>query len=126
MPASVSDNVERLTDAFRAEKRLIDDLIAIMRRQRAALACEDLEAVAGVAYSIQRVLLTLAEARRRRHAINRMIGGTDRLGLEDLEDTLGASMTEAVRAARDDLHGAAMLLSDEVRINRAVLRDTLA
>jgi hypothetical protein len=122
----VSENVERLTEAFRSEKRLIDELIEIIRRQRGALACEDLETVGSIAYAIQRVLLTLSEARRRRRAINRIIRGTDDLALFDLEQVLGSSMTEAIRSARDDLHGAAMLLSDEVRINRSVLRETLA
>ena len=123
---SVTESVERLADAFRSEKRLIDELIAITRRQRAALASEDLQAVGDSAHAIQRVLFTLSEARRRRRAINRIISGTDDLALGDLEDTLGNSMTEAIRHARDELDGAAMLLSDEVRINRSVLRETLA
>jgi hypothetical protein len=123
---TVGESVERLADAFRSEKRLIDELIAITRRQRAALAAEDLQAVGDSAHAIQRVLFTLSEARRRRRAINRMISGTDNLALRDLEDTLGNTMTEAIRAARDELDGAAMLLSDEVRINRSVLRETLA
>lgn len=123
---SVSESVERLADAFRSEKRLIDELIAITRRQRAALASEDLQTVGDSAHAIQRVLFTLSEARRRRRAINRMISGTDDLAFGDLEDTLGNSMTEAIRAARDELDGAAMLLSDEVRITRSALRETLA
>jgi FlgN protein len=123
---TVGENVVRLTDALRSEKRLIDELIAITRRQRAALASEDLQAVGDSAHAIQRVLFTLTEARRRRRAINRMLGGSDDLALRDLEDTLGNSMTDSVRAARDELDGAALLLSDEVRINRSVLRETLA
>lgn len=123
---TVGESVERLTDALRSEKRLIDELIAITRRQRAALASEDFQAVGDSAHAIQRVLFTLSEARRRRRAINRMVGGSDDLALGDLEDTLGNSMTEAIRRARDELDGAAMLLADEVRINRSVLRETLA
>jgi len=124
--ATLGEIVERLTDAFHAEKRLIDELIEIMRRQRGALESDDLETVGNIAYAIQRVLLTLSEARRQRRAINRIIGGTADLALPDLEHALGSHMTAAMRAARDDLQGAAMLLSDEVRINRSVLRDVLA
>jgi hypothetical protein len=118
--------VTGLVDALRSEKRLIDELIGIMRNQRSALGADDLQGVDDSAYAIQRVLFTLGEARRRRKTINRILCGSDELALRDLESTLGGSMNDHLRVARDELRGAAFVLSDEVSMNRTILRGALA
>ena len=121
-----TDVIGQLVDALTLEKRLLDELIAIMRRQRAAVAADDLQSVDDSTYSTQRVLVTLAEARRKRHALNRLLGGADTLEIQRLEQVLGARMTEPLRQARDELQAAALALSGEVEINRQVLRQALA
>lgn len=118
--------VDALVDNLLAETRLIDELTALMRRQRAAVAGDDLQAVDDSVYGTQRVLLTLSEARRRRRSLNRLIGNSEELGLRALEEALGSMMTDTVRHARDGLHAAALTLSREVDMNRRVLRDALA
>lgn len=118
--------LEALANAVTSEVRLLEDLIGIMRRQRSAVAADDLQGVDDSVYATHRVLVTLGEARRRRRSLNRIIGGTEDLPLRALESALGERMTDDVRFARDGLQAAAITLSQEVEINRQVLREALA
>ena len=122
----LADARDRLIDALGSERRLIDELIVLMRRQRAAVSADDLQGVEESVYAVQRVLHTLAEARKRRRALNVRFGRGEDLGLRDLEDALGASFTPTVHEAREGLQSAAQTLSGEVAINRRVLREALA
>ena len=117
---------DRVLDALASERRLIDELIGLMRRQRAAVGADNLQDVEESVYAMQRVLHTLAEARKRRRALNVRFGRGEDLGLRDLETALGASFTPRVREAREALQVAAQTLSGEVAINRHVLREALA
>jgi hypothetical protein len=123
---TVLSPVDSLTDALVTERRLIDELIAVMRRQRSAVGDDDLQSVDDSVFATHRVLVTLSEARRRRRTLNQLIGQREDLGIHSLEEALGARMTPALRSARDELHNAARLLSREVSINRRVLREALA
>jgi hypothetical protein len=122
-PATV---VAALTDVLRSEGHLLQELLAIMQRQRAAVAADDLQAVEESVYATHRVLLTLNEARRRRRSINRMLGESDDLAIRDLDGILGEAMPQELRTARDELEFLARALSSEVDINRRVLRQALA
>jgi hypothetical protein len=117
---------DRMIDALGSERRLIDELIGLMRRQRAAIGADDLQAVEESVYAMQRVLCTLGEARKRRRALNVRFGRAEDLGLRELEDALGESFTPRVREAREELQTAAQTLSGEVAVNRRVLREALA
>jgi hypothetical protein len=117
---------DRMIDALGSERRLIDELIGLMRRQRAAVGSDDLQGVEESVYAVQRVLCTLGEARKRRRALNVRFGRGEELSLRDLEDALGALFTPHVREAREELQAAARTLSGEVAINRRVLREALA
>jgi hypothetical protein len=118
--------LDALVDNMNSEARLLEELTALMRRQRAAVAADDLQGVDDSVYGTQRVLLTLGEARRRRRSLNRLIGDSEELGLKSLERVLGVHMSDAVRTARDTLQAAALTLSKEVEMNRRVLREALA
>lgn len=118
--------VEALTSAVASEVRLLEDLIGIMRRQRKAVASDDLQGVDDSVFATHRVLVTLAEARRRRRALNQLVAGTEELPLRDIEDYLGDRMTEPLRFARDGLHAVALTLSQEVESNRQLLREAIA
>lgn len=118
--------VEVLADAMSSEARLIDDLIAIMRRQRTAVAHDDLQGVDDSVFATHRVLLTLNQARLRRRALNRMLGEREDVSLDALEDMLGARMTPQLATLRDDLKRSARSLAREVSLNRQVLRQALA
>jgi hypothetical protein len=63
---TVLSPVDSLTDALTTERRLLDELIVVMRRQRTAVGQDDLQAVDDSVFSTHRVLVTLSEARRRR------------------------------------------------------------
>jgi len=115
-----------LADSMESETRLIKDLNSIMRRQRRAVAEDDLQAVDDSVFATHRVLATLTEARRRRHAINRMFGEREDRSVSGLEDLLGPRMTPALGLLRDALQGAAKALSEEVSVNRDILRCALA
>lgn len=118
--------VDALTNAVTSEVRLLEDLIGIMRRQRKAVASDDLQGVDDSVFATHRVLVTLSEARRRRRALNQLLGGSEELPLREIEPMLGDRMTEELRFARDGLHAAALNLAQEVEVNRQVLRDAIA
>jgi hypothetical protein len=117
--------IDSFTDALTTERRLLEGLIVIMRRQREAVSDDDLEAVDDSVYATHRVLVTLSEARRRRRSLNTLIGRREDLGIHELDDALGALMTAALRLARDELQDAARALAREVELNRRLLRSVL-
>ena len=117
---------DRMIDALGSEHRLIDELIGLMRRQRSAVSTDDLQGVEESVYAVQRVLHTLAEARKRRRALNVRFGHAEDLALHDLEDALGSLFDPRMRDARAGLQEAARTLSGEVAVNRRVLREALA
>lgn len=128
LPATrtVLSPIDSLTDALSTERRLLDELIAVMRRQRQAVGDDDLQRVDDSVFATHRVLVTLSEARRRRRTLNQLLGQPEDLGIHALEDVLGPRMTPGLRDARDQLHEAARSLSREVAINRRILREALA
>jgi hypothetical protein len=115
-----------LAGAITSEIRLLEDLVGIMRRQRAAVAEDDLQGVDDTVFATHRILATLGEARRQRRSLGRFLGGTDDLALRALDDSLGDRMTDALRDARDGLHAIALTLTREVEMNRRVLRGALS
>jgi hypothetical protein len=118
--------VVALTEVLRAEGRLLQELLAVMQRQRAAIAADDLQSVEDSVYATHRVLHTLNEARRRHRSINRMLGESDDLSIRDLDLVLGDAMPHELRASRDELELLARALASEVDINRRVVRQALA
>ena len=81
--------IDSLTDALATERRLLDELIGVMRRQRAAVGDDDLQSVDDSVFATHRVLVTLNEARRRRRSLNTLIGQREDLGIHALDDALG-------------------------------------
>jgi hypothetical protein len=118
--------LEGLRGAIAAEARLLGDLIAVMRSQRSCVASEDFQGVDDSVFATHRILATLAEARRHRRSLIRLMGAGDDLHLQHLEELLGAQLTESIRGVRGDLLAAAGTLSCEVEMNRKVLRRLLS
>lgn len=118
--------IDAFTDALATERRLLEELIGVMRRQREAVRDDDLQSVDDSVYAMHRVLATLSEARRRRRSLNALIGQREDIGIHALDGALGARMTPALRVARNELYVAARALSREVEMNRRVLRAVLA
>lgn len=118
--------IDALAGAVTAEVRLLEDLVGIMRRQRAAVAADDLQAIDDSVYATHRVLVTLGEARRRRRSLSQLVGGSEDFPLRELSALLGDLMSDALRFACEGLHAVALTLSQEVEMNRQVLREALA
>jgi hypothetical protein len=118
--------VDALASAITTEIRLLEDLIGIMRRQREAVAVDDLSSVDDSVFATHRILVTLGEARRQRRSLCRFLAGTEDLALRLLDDVLGDRMTDSLRFARDGLRAVALTLSREVEMNRQVLRGALS
>lgn len=117
--------LEALHDALVSERRLLDDLIAQMRRQRTAVGCDDIQGVDDSTFATHRILATLGQARQRRRQLNVLLGGSEDLTLRELEDRLGDQMDERLREARTKLQQAADQLTREVGMNRKLLREAL-
>jgi hypothetical protein len=118
--------IDALIDTLGAERRLLDDLSAIMLRQRAAISVDDLQGVDDSVFAVQRVLHTMAEARKRRRMLLERLGADGDTAPRDLCDALGVQGTDQVRRACEALESAARALSREVAVNRDVLKQGLA
>jgi len=117
--------LEALHDALASERRLLEDLIAQMRRQRTAVGLEDIQGVDDSTFATHRILATLGQARQRRRQLNVLLGGTEECTLTELEATLGDQVDGRLREARQRLQHAADLLAREVGMNRKLLREAL-
>lgn len=118
--------LDALLDALLTERRLLDDLVLQMRRQRSAVGADDIDSVDESVFATHRILATLGQARQRRRQLNELLGGTADMPLRELEDRLGPQSDDRLRDARVRLQGAAETLSREVGMNRKLLREALA
>ncbi len=125
-PLQVANAVGGFVDALASEHRLVEELIALMRAQREAVARDDLQGVDDGVFAIQRVLFTLGEARKRRRALMARLGQPEDISLRELEGWLGDAITPEFVRGRRLLQEAAQTLATEVQINRQVLREALA
>jgi hypothetical protein len=104
---------------------LIDELLAVIYRQRTAVAADDLQVIEDSMFATHRLLVTLSEAKCRRRTLNTLLGQPEDVGILALDRALGARMTSELRVARDGLHQAARTLSREVAVNRELLRGAM-
>lgn len=118
--------LEALSNALNSERKLIEELVAVVLNQRAAIGVDDLQAVDDSVFATHRLLLTLGEARKRRRSINSIMGVDEATGVKQLSDALGSWMTPKLHTERDELQEAARRLSREIEINRRLLREALA
>ena len=118
--------LDALHDALVTERRLLDDLVAQMRRQRTAVGADDIDSVDESVFATHRILATLGQARQRRRQLNELLGGTADMTLRELEACLGPQADDRLREARVRLQAAADTLSREVGMNRKLLREALA
>jgi hypothetical protein len=118
--------LQALQDALRSERKLLEDLIGTMQRQRLAVGADDLQGVDDSVFTTHRVLATLGQARQRRRQINKILCGREELSVRELDEVLGAQMSPELRSARDELRAVAQTLSREVETNRRVLREALS
>jgi hypothetical protein len=117
--------LDALHDALVSERRLLDDLIAQMRRQRSAVSADDIQGVDDSTFATHRILATLGQARTRRRQLNVLLGGSEEMTLREIEDLLGDLVDDRFRDARQRLQLAADMLTREVGMNRKLLREAL-
>jgi hypothetical protein len=120
--AHVAPTIAALVSALHDEARLLRDLTGVLRRQREALAVDDLERIDDSVFATHRVLLTLGEARRRRQALNHRLGEADDLSMGSLLDAFGGAPPAEVQDAIDALTATGAMLQREVDLNQRVLR----
>lgn len=126
MGPSISALLEALLDALVSERRLLDDLIAQMRRQRSAVVADDIQGVDDSTFATHRILATLGQARRRRCQLNLLLGGSEECAWANLEQSHGLRMDPRFAEARQRLQHAADLLTREVGMNRKLLREAIS
>ena len=119
-------HVVTLTQAFETERKLLDELARVMVTQREAITADDLEGIDESVFRAHRVMRTLKEARRQRRTLLQLIGAEPDFKMGDLDAMLGADMTPALAASRDNLLEAADRLSRELTLNRSVIGGALA
>lgn len=117
--------LDALLDALVSERKLLDDLIAQMRRQRSAVGSDDIDGVDDSTFATHRILATLGQARTRRRQLNVLISGNQDTTLRQIEDLLGANMDSRLNDARQRLQHAADVLAREVGMNRKLLREAI-
>ncbi len=126
LPQLAPSMLDALHDALNTERRLLDDLVLQMRRQRNAVGADDIDSVDESVFATHRILATLGQARQRRRQLNELLGGTADMPLRELEARIGPQLDDRLREARQRLQAAAETLSREVGMNRKLLREALA
>lgn len=126
LPPHAPSMLDALHDALSTERRLLDDLVVQMRRQRNAVGSDDIDSVDESVFATHRILATLGQARQRRRQLNELLGGTADMPLRELESRLGGQLDDRLREARQRLQSSAEVLSREVGMNRKLLREALA
>ena len=117
--------LDTLYDALVSERKLLDDLIQQMRRQRAAVGADDIDGVDDSTFATHRILATLGQARQRRRQLNVLLSGNEDTTLRQVEDLLGARMDGRLKDARNRLTHSADMLAREVGMNRKLLREAI-
>src|ERR1051326_6283503 len=113
--------LDALADTFLEERALLDQLGAVLYRQRAAVGTDDVQAVSDAVFATHRLLLSLGETQERRRAIYQLLGCGGEQGIEQLEALLGDAISPRLRVERDALQRVARGLSIEVDVNRQLI-----
>ena len=117
--------LDALYDALVSERKLLDELIAQMRRQRSAVGSDDIDGVDDSTFATHRILATLGQARQRRRQLNVLFTGNEETTLRQIEEMLGARMNARLSDARQRLQHSADILAREVGMNRKLLREAM-
>ena len=118
-------HLDALYDALVSERKLLDELIAQMRRQRSAVGSDDIDGVDDSTFATHRVLATLGQARTRRRQLNVLISGNQDTTLRQIEEMLSANVNGRLLDARQRLQHSADILAREVGMNRKLLREAI-
>ena len=120
-----SGHASALEEALKTERRLLQDLQGVLERQRTGVAGDDIAVVDDATFAAQRVLRTLAEARRRRRALLEILVGEPDIPLGELDRAMASGMTLGLRTARDELQEAARRVAEELDRNRRIIQGAI-
>ena len=115
-----------LVRALRDEQAVVEDLVPTVERQRGAVSRDDIDAVSDSVFAAHRLLGAYREARTRRRSVVIVACGGGAGSIEDLAQALGTPLSDAARAASDDLRSAARRLVAAVDQNRKLLQAAMS
>ena len=113
--------VAELAQILMDEARLVGDLRRVLIEQRTAVGEGGAGAVEGSVQELNRALLTLRVAQKRRKTLALLIAGGEQVTLEGLEGMLAERMTPELRAAVVSVRAAASAVAREVAVNQVVV-----
>lgn len=116
---------EKLAAALQYEARLMEELYAVLMRQRASVAQNDSAAIEDSVEVMGRTLYTLQTARERRLSLVRLLTGGEGRSLTDVPRLLGERVPQTVLEAKARIQKAASDVSREAAINQHVIRRSL-
>lgn len=117
--------LDSLAKTLNRESEILTALREILRKQREAVAAEDLAGVDDTIFSAQRIFRTLAEARTKRRALLEIVSGDPDTPLTEVQIALGPRVTPDITSALEDLRLVALELSGDLEINRQVLHGAI-
>lgn len=115
-----------LVRAMRDEHAVLEDLVTTLERQRGAVSRDDIDAVNDSVFAAHRLLSAYREARTRRRSVVIVACGGGEGSIEDLSHALGTPLSDAERAASEDLRSAARRLVAAVDQNRKLLQAAMS
>lgn len=119
---TTSQGLRELIEIVERQAELAGELADVLAAQRAAVAANDVMGIESSIVAVHRVLLTLAEAHRRRGALEEVLGVDPTRPLDPLEPIAGMTPPPALAEARARLRRAAEQTAREAAINDTVLR----
>ena len=121
-----NDRDERaLIGALRSERAMLEDLLVALRRQRSAVAADDLEVVESSVQDVHRILMTLTEALTRRRALLAILTGSDQTKLHEVKVSRMDGAHRELSEVTDDLISAARVVALELGTTRTMLRGAI-
>ena len=120
-PHQTGAGARSLGAALERETKLLGDLLQVLTKHREALASDDLTTIDDTIFSVQRILRTLAEARKKRRTLLEIMGIDPETPMDELEDSLNPSAAPELREAVQAFRAIALELTNELEINQKVL-----
>jgi len=116
-----AERVEQLTRALTSESEALQELRETLVVQRQAVALHDQAAVESSIHAMGRVILTLQEVRRQRHALLALIADGEPITLADVDAHVTGGMPADFRAAQQNVAQLATATANDLTINHHVL-----
>lgn len=111
----------QLVRALQDEVVILEELRAVLARQRQGVAANDHQIIEASIREMGRALFTLEEARRGRQTLVALLGGEDAGSLTDLESWFAGRIPQELLDARDVVRSTAAAAARDLAVNQHVL-----